>query len=235
MAELWEEFLALDLRAFRTLALLVARPGRLSSEYLAGRRRGFTSPLRLYFTLTLIAALVTRGFSQERQVGVIETSLSGAHFLYTIIQVFASTIAMEVDPAVYELAGTLGPWVGLIVFSPVLGVALSRVFRKDERLFAEHLIVSIHFQSFVLLVVTLEAALLWFLPQGAIAEAVKGWVFILPVVLYSALLLREFYGIRNARLAGAWIESAIFFYVGLVAVMVILNLVGLPLLDVFMS
>jgi hypothetical protein len=45
---------------WRTLALLFLKPGELSREYLAGRRRRYVLPLRLYLTISLVALLALR-------------------------------------------------------------------------------------------------------------------------------------------------------------------------------
>ena len=45
---------------WRTLALLLFRPGALTREYFAGRRKRYVLPLRLYLTTSLVALLVLR-------------------------------------------------------------------------------------------------------------------------------------------------------------------------------
>ncbi len=52
--ELIRETFEVDGRMFRTLRLLFARPGALTSEYLAGHRRRYTPPLRLYLVISVI-------------------------------------------------------------------------------------------------------------------------------------------------------------------------------------
>jgi len=54
---LWEminEAFDLDSRIGRTLIPLLLRPGRLSMEYIAGRRARYVNPLRLYIILSLV-------------------------------------------------------------------------------------------------------------------------------------------------------------------------------------
>jgi hypothetical protein len=46
--------LALDGRLWRTLVHLLSKPGVLTREYLAGRRRSFVPPARLFFVLSLL-------------------------------------------------------------------------------------------------------------------------------------------------------------------------------------
>ena len=61
MISLWEliadfagEFVNLDSRFWRTIFPLIFRPGRLTSEYLRGRRVHFTPPLRLYLISSVL-------------------------------------------------------------------------------------------------------------------------------------------------------------------------------------
>jgi hypothetical protein len=65
MISLWEliadfigEIADLDSRAWRTIFPLLFRPGRLTSEYLRGRRVHFTPPLRLYVLSSVVFFLV---------------------------------------------------------------------------------------------------------------------------------------------------------------------------------
>ena len=53
-------YVALDGRFWRTVFSLLARPGFLTREYLAGRRRRYIRPARLYLFATLIFFAVTR-------------------------------------------------------------------------------------------------------------------------------------------------------------------------------
>ncbi|MBX3637278.1 MAG: DUF3667 domain-containing protein, partial [Rubrivivax sp.] len=45
---------------WRTLKLLLARPGELTRQYLAGRRRHYVLPLRLYLSISLVVLLALR-------------------------------------------------------------------------------------------------------------------------------------------------------------------------------
>jgi hypothetical protein len=55
-------YVALDGRFWRTMGLLMFRPGRLTREYLAGRRRRYVRPTRLYLFSTLVFFAVSRFF-----------------------------------------------------------------------------------------------------------------------------------------------------------------------------
>lgn len=53
-------YVAVEGSLWRTLALLLARPGRLTREYLDGRRRRYVLPLRLYLTASFLFFLVLK-------------------------------------------------------------------------------------------------------------------------------------------------------------------------------
>ena len=52
------QFVSLEGRLWRTLWLLVSQPGRLSLEFLAGRRRRYVRPLPLYLSLSFLFFLL---------------------------------------------------------------------------------------------------------------------------------------------------------------------------------
>ena len=53
-------YVALEGALWRTLRLLVLKPGRLTREYLAGRRKQYVLPLRLYLTASFLFFLVLK-------------------------------------------------------------------------------------------------------------------------------------------------------------------------------
>ena len=53
-------YVALEGSLWRTLGLLLCRPGRLTREYLDGRRRRYVLPLRLYLTASFLFFLVLK-------------------------------------------------------------------------------------------------------------------------------------------------------------------------------
>ncbi|MEM0962466.1 MAG: DUF3667 domain-containing protein, partial [Bacteroidota bacterium] len=54
MAQSVSEFFGIDGRVWRTLGALLFRPGRLTAAYLAGKRRRYLRPLRVYLSSTLL-------------------------------------------------------------------------------------------------------------------------------------------------------------------------------------
>lgn len=95
MTEFVGEIFDLDSKAWRSLRPLMLQPGRITNEYLAGRRASYVSPLRLYLTASvlffILAALTGKtpplplGDADERRP-VIETAqqADGANALIAV-------------------------------------------------------------------------------------------------------------------------------------------------------
>lgn len=77
-------YVALEGSLWRTLAMLLRRPGRLTREYLDGRRRRYVQPLRLYLTTSFLFFLVLKltagSLAPETQVKVGERHVTLSQF-----------------------------------------------------------------------------------------------------------------------------------------------------------
>nr|WP_314547597.1 DUF3667 domain-containing protein [uncultured Massilia sp.] len=73
MAEFFHEFVghyvALEGKLWKTLGLLLFRPGRLTLEYMAGRRVRYVQPLRVYLTFSLIFFALFKFMGEEHHIG----------------------------------------------------------------------------------------------------------------------------------------------------------------------
>lgn len=72
-------YVALEGALWRSLALLVARPGRLTREYLDGRRRRYVLPLRLYLSASFLFFLVLKLVPAPVGAPVLTVRPSAAH------------------------------------------------------------------------------------------------------------------------------------------------------------
>lgn len=61
-------YLSTEGALWRTLKLLFTRPGELTVQYLAGRRKHYVLPLRLYLTISLVLLVLMRLFTQVEVV-----------------------------------------------------------------------------------------------------------------------------------------------------------------------
>jgi hypothetical protein len=71
--ELLHGLLHFDAKAWRTLPLLVAKPGKLTREYIEGKRTRFVSPLALFLFMVFFMFFVVSGVSRSTVDGVPES------------------------------------------------------------------------------------------------------------------------------------------------------------------
>jgi len=123
IGEVLKEAFDFDGRAMRTFKTLFLYPGSLTSEFLAGRRRSYTSPIRLYLLISvsffvLIGWIAGQGVLLMPEAGLTQDAASQSRFM------------SEQLPRL------------MFVLLPVFALFLKVIFR--HRLLFDHIIFSIH-------------------------------------------------------------------------------------------
>jgi hypothetical protein len=224
------ELLHADGTLWRTLRLLFVRPGRLSLEYAAGRRRPYVNPFRLLLIAIVAYALMTSsGLIVTLNLGRVTVSLAPAAIrrsrsVETTIEevdrygllrtrLAAKKERLTSDAARARFHDQLAAFAQPVSFANVLllAVTLHLVFRWRRRRFLEHAVFSMHVVSFVLLSsVTLLIAIRSRFWLGGylfmIMNLIALWQF-----AYLAVAIRRFYlpagrwGARFLSIAAAMI------------------------------
>lgn len=164
------ELLSVDGRLWQTLRLLFVRPGRLSLEYAAGRRRPYVGPFRLLLLAIVAYALMTSsGFVVTWNLGPVIMSMAPAAVKrglsvedtvqqidpYGLLrqQLAAKRAALASDAARERFHARLAAFAQPVSFTNVLLLAavLHLCFRAKGRRYLEHAAFSMHIVSFVLL------------------------------------------------------------------------------------
>ena len=229
-------YVALDGRFWRTMFALLARPGFLTREYLAGRRRRYIRPARLYLFATLIFFAVTRllvgpidifevradtpeeakylspdkGFNVqmgEDAFGSLELQKRWNRFN----NLRRSDKAEQLGEGMLRYA----PY-ALFVLLPAFALLLKLVYLgrrrrypRRPRLYGEHLVFAAYDHAFVFVASTIMLLLL----GRTIALTIGVWV----VGLYLLLSMRSVYG-------GPWIGLLLRAFVLFVSYMVLVGL-----------
>jgi hypothetical protein len=227
------ELLHVDSTLWRTLRLLVVRPGELSREYAAGRRRPYVNPFRLLLiAIVAYAVMSASGRSVTLELGPVILSVAPVTVgrsgsvegtlqkidRYGILrgQMAAKAAKLQTDEARERFHDRMAAFAQPASFANVflLAAALHLVFRRTSRRFLEHAAFSMHVVSFVLLSSGLQ-----FFAIG-VRSWLGGYVFLallLVVVLqfaYLAVAIRRFYlpsGRWGSRLLS--VAAAVFIYV----------------------
>lgn len=203
-----QTFVTLEGRLWRTLWLLIRRPGQLTVEFLAGRRRRYVRPLPLYLSLSFLFFLVLslsvgkQGFAVGEPdlsaMPQVQTGKAGAGTLSdlgidvalpTWLEPMARRYArsaqrFQQDPkqASQQLTAVfLGrlPY-AMFFLVPAFAVATRLVYRKRRRSYTEHLLFALHLHAFFFLYLTAAQVL----PGDALTGLMLfAWWFYLTVAL----------------------------------------------------
>ena len=209
-----DEVAHLDGKFWRTLRGLVCRPGFLSEEYCAGRRRPYIKPVRLLITSIITYALLTQGgLLVTLMIGPVALSVApvavpvGLSVADTVTRIDRFNLLAPVlaakerstdttsEAARQRFHSRLNQFAQPLSFANVvlLGLVLYLLFRRKRGLLVEHMVFSMHVVSFVLL------SSLTLVPAVRIVDTshALGLAIMLAVTIwqfaYLSIALRRFY------------------------------------------
>jgi hypothetical protein len=221
---LLHEVTHLDGKIFQTLRYLLFRPGFLSEEYFAGRRRPYINPVRLLLTIVVVFALVGHGTYASMTIGKLRLSLlppappsSGTiadtakqldvlGALTGLVERTGATKDLQSDAAAEKFHHELKTYATALSFSNVVLLAglLFLMFHTRRRFFVEHLVFSLHLASFVLLFSVFASWMFWLIglpgTQNAAQITAAFLLLLVPVaqiVYLHQALLRFYYSDRD--------------------------------------
>ena len=197
MHEIVDEVATLHTK-FKTLRSLRAllTPGVLTEHFLAGRRRPYLSPLKLYLVCAAVFFLAAplAGFTLE---WLIKDDQSGT--LRTLVAAHEAErgVASALFNARFDLrlqsVYTIGMGVGVLAFA----LALQVLYFTKRLPFGAHLIFALHYVSFLYLITVVAGASR---RVGASSEFGAGMALCV-TALYLFLALRRVYGERTISVA----------------------------------
>lgn len=209
--EFFSEFFSLDGKHLRT-ALGLGRPGRLTELYLGGKRASYVRPVRVYLVSSLLFfvvigfpapdAGVRNVYVDGALIGRAEPDPSLADFQLSFGSTSGSSRLVDrlegmpaqtfLDRFFAGLERTVPT--ALILFVPVLALAIKLLYVRRPFFYVEHLVFALHFQSFLFL--ALLAA--YFLNRAGFDGLFSGFATYAAVLLvvaptYLAFALRRVY------------------------------------------
>jgi len=236
------DLLDLDSRLWLTLKLLVARPGFLGAEYLAGRRARYIAPMRLYLVSSVVffAAVATAQVELVQVSGTDQASVSegaradsaglaepspragvsGGGSLRSVLSAAVVAAGAEPDRLNQQFIRALA-WV-MFVLIPVFALLLKGLFQSRELLYVHHLVFALHFHAFAFLTQAISFATVRFVPDppspGAVLILGSSQV---ANALYLWLATRRFYGESRARTLGKMVAVGFGYLLAIAAGMMV--------------
>jgi hypothetical protein len=222
---------------WRTLKLLLLKPGELTAQYLAGRRKHYVLPLRLYLTISVLVLLAVRLVAEVQiqapdavqgkppdmgsvviNIGVGRAGLKDGQFFCTNLPAWlCKRIQRRLDIKPEAFVDTVRSvserFVGnlgasLFLVLPCFALGLKLVHLNRRMRFTEHLVFALHVHAFWFLMIGLTL-----LPLDALKV-----VALLAVPVYTLLAMRRVYGGRWwALLLRAGVVSVLYLWALLAA------------------
>lgn len=226
----WDELSGWDGKLARTLRLLLRRPGELTVATLEGRRARYVSPVRLYLMCSLLYFLVAAGVPVQQLDVSFDVGVGiGTRERDPVDAVFAKAIASGLsslteeeralldeeiarNPAVVRplMRGVVADYAGLqarvrellpqalFLLIPLLALVMGVFYRG--RHYPEHLYAALHLQSFVFLVLALEALASY--PRSLLLSYVASAIAVIAILAHTLIALRRVYG-------GSWVATVV--------------------------
>ena len=192
-----------DSRLWRTLWLLLSRPGFLTLEFFAGRRERYLPPIRLYIVLSLIffvllallpaADVSLNVLDDEEPVNCSQLEYNGpaAERIEPMLRSACQRVVSD-DGQAMGAAFQRNVPKAMFVLMPLVAVFMLLFYWRPRRLYAEHLLHLVHNHSAVFGALTLESLLGLALP-----DSINGWLglaLFIYLVWYCYRGMRFFYG-----------------------------------------
>ena len=206
--EIFHDFAVFDTKFFRTIPALLFKPGFLSREYLAGRRRRYLTPARLYTLIAFFSFFALGYYLNSELMKLFHEIVASNGKSEIYFQEAKGEKALQYAQTLLKFTIEVSPYVLLLVSTPLFALAMKIFYWRRRMLFAEHLVFSFHFYAFSLIVFIGSMFLqtnLWF--------AVAGVIFL--IYLYFAL--KKFYSdhgfvliVRLLACSIAYLNIAIF-------------------------
>lgn len=205
-------YVALEGRLWQSLRFLLLRPGFLTAEYIAGRRKRYVEPLRLYLTFSLlffalfkyggfeVARIDPLGDTRPAMVQVqagddVEASFSGlSPALRSKAEGFLKKSQEEQSKVLATSFFSYGPY-AIFLLMPVFALYLKLLYIGSGKRYGEHLLFALHANAFAY--IALGAAML--VPFNFARFLVVLWL-----AAYLPLAMQRVYGGGKAATLLRW-------------------------------
>ncbi|MCS7077476.1 MAG: DUF3667 domain-containing protein [Bacteroidia bacterium] len=177
------KYLRLDTKLIKTLKMLVLKPWHLTELYLQGKRKEYTSPIGLYFILSLLFVLGLR-IQYLRSQGV---KLAGTTVKIKVNESNAGKNELA-EPQKQKIFLQFIKQLpnAMLISVPIVALILTILYYRSKKyMFIDHLILMIHYYAFVYLL-TLPFSFIPYLNDLTLIPIIAS-------ILYLWVFMKQFY------------------------------------------
>jgi hypothetical protein len=216
-AEAFESITHADSRLWRTLRLLLFRPGALTCEFFAGRRASYLPPVRLYLVVSLLFFLLAGWSAVESQFVRFDAPSSeptqwcnrfeyrGPRPEVILPRLRARCLRIMNDGGRQLNVVFLQNFPrALFVMLPLMAFVMLLLYWRPRRYYVEHLLLLLHNHTALFVMASLAAPLQWIGSAAAWVNALMAIIFFY-VAWYLFRSMRVYYGQSIRRTASKYL------------------------------
>ena len=197
-----EAFTSVDNKLGRTLWTLIRKPGELTAAFMNGLRKPFVQPLQLFLITNVVFFLMNsiagfNTFTTPLFTHLYRLPYSRMARDIAIPYVAARDIPLSEYATRFDAAAAIQAKSLIIVMVPIFSLFVMAAYWRARRYYVEHLVFSLHFYSFLLLVTSVMQAVTIFALRalrpsglGPDSAAVDSWLTLLELAVLAAFLYK---------------------------------------------
>lgn len=184
----FEESFSFDSKFFRSLKLLIIKPGFLTVEYLQGRVTSYATPMKLYLFISIAAFFIGSLISADSLNDFRTDFKDFGSDTFVDNYISKTGVPYEIFEERYnsQLEGKLPLY--FLVLVVAFSLPLKLIYITHKRYYVEHLVFSIHFFAFLLVVSVVSTVL------ELVVEGITGFFFFIFPFFYLFPALKRVYG-----------------------------------------
>jgi hypothetical protein len=232
--ELLEGLTHSDSRLWRTLTLLWFRPGKLTREFIAGRRVAYLPPFRLYLILSIVFFLIASVTDMRSEVIRFDDATkpvaagnaprltscqdinslefkSHSEWKQRLQHACEAIVRDNGNNLVHVAIATMSK--AMFIFLPLIAFLHMLLYWRPRHRYAEHLLFFVHVHAFyfsvaIVMICAINAARAWPKLAGAsdILETLLGWC----MAIYTLIAMRRVFG---RSWAGTLFKAVLLFFI----------------------
>lgn len=207
----FEESFSFDSKFLKTLKRLLISPGFLTHEYITGKVASYVTPLKMYLFISVVSFFIGSLISPD-DLSSLEEDFDAKDFIESYIS--QSGASREVFEAKFnnEIQGKMPLYFLALVV--LFSLPLKLIYLQTKRLYVEHLVFSLHFFTFLLIMLVISTLLELIMPDISYL-----FIFFIPFV-YMFFAVKNVYG---QKIILSFFETVILFlyFIGLLFVWLI--------------
>jgi Protein of unknown function (DUF3667) len=181
LGHFFEEIFVWDSRFFRSIKYLFIKPGFLTHEYISGRFQSYISPLKMFLFTSFVLFFIMIKSDPDQYSGLVSDPPDSDDFLSEYILEKQEASGLSKELFISNINNQINDNITLYIFGIMFAfsVILKVVYFTKNIYYAEHVVFTLHFFTFVL----------WSFLMGVITQGIGEFFILLFLYIVPGIYL----------------------------------------------